>query len=275
MLSPLTLGTKTIGLVRFRCSGQLPLLGLATHREKEERMEYGFWASSMLLSFGLLSFAACKDKPPEASVPPRAAEATTEAVSDEPAPSNTKPESITLNVRRAFDQSPVAVQLLLPASWMEGSHDEVARLLPKSQPDEFHQTVLEIAEGNTSCEGTCDTEEVMANINAAHESFQKRLTTPNRNTGDATKDAYRAKVEVLEDAEEEGETYKRVFAAKVTCPDKGTIPCMPQLAARCYQYQEGQEYYLVATGKGPLAAEVSAWPEVMALCKGITLAGPK
>ncbi len=80
---------------------------------------------------------------------------------------------------------------------------------------------------------------------------------------------------MLEVSETEGGIYKRVFAAKVTCPGKGTVPCMPQLAARCFYYQEGAEYYLVATGKGPLAAEKTAWRELMALCEGLTFGPPE
>lgn len=37
----------------------------------------------------------------------------------------------------------------------------------------------------------------------------------------------------------------------------------------------GSDFYLVATGKGPLAAEKSAWPQLMALCKGLEFAAPQ
>lgn len=47
------------------------------------------------------------------------------------------------------------------------------------------------------------------------------------------------------------------------------------MAARCFHHQEGADFYLVATGKGPLAAEGSAWPQLMALCKGLAFAPAK
>jgi len=186
-----------------------------------------------------------------------------------------KPSSITVHVKRAFSEAAVAVKLSLPASWKEGDHDDVARLLPKVQPDEFFYTQLQISEGSTSCEGTCDKTQILANIKLGYDAYKARLETPNLNSGDPKKDAYRAKLDVFEDNEEsEGGLYKHVFAAKVTCPGKGDIPCSPQLGARCFYYQEGADYYLVASGKGPLAAENSAWPELVALCSSLTIVAP-
>jgi len=188
------------------------------------------------------------------------------------APTAISPSSpINLAVKRGFGKPPVVVQVTLPGGWTEGKHDEVVRLLPKVQPDRFHLTELQLGEGNASCQGPCDAKQIMANIIAVHESFRNRLATPNRNTGDPKKDDYRAKVEVLEDFENKGKEYRRVFSAKVTCPDKGAIPCMPRMAARCFFYEAGSDFYLVATGQGPLAAESVSWKQLMAICKGFAI----
>lgn len=229
-------------------------------------MMHGFRTSSILLLAGALAAtAACKGKGTGPAIHGSKKGGVKAAVAG-------KPSSIKLMVKRAFNKPPVAIRLALPADWTEGEHGEVVRLLPKTQPDKYK---LQIGEGNASCQGTCDAKQVMASIVAVAESFKQRLATPNRHTGDPKKDAYRAKVEVLVDTEHKGKMYRRIFGAKVTCPNKGTIPCMPQLAARCFHYQEGSDFYLVATGKGPLAAEKSAWPQLMALCKGLEFAVPK
>ncbi len=233
-------------------------------------MKYEFPVLFFLSLFGLLVLGSgCDRNKPVTSESAGAQEAVVQPVAvSKPVPA--MPSSISINVERAFGAPSIAVQLSLPATWMEGNHDDVARLLPKTQPDEFFQTILEVREGNTSCQGTCDSKQIRANIAGSYASYKKRLETPNLNTGDPQKDAYRAELHVLEDTASEGNIYKRVFAAKVTCPGKGAVPCVPRLAARCFYYQEGADYHLIATGSGPVVAENTAWPELMALCKGLT-----
>lgn len=162
-------------------------------------MAYRFQVLSFFSLFGLLVLGSgCDRNNPVTSESAGAQEAVVQPVAaSKPAPAT--PSSISINVERAFGAPSIAVQLSLPATWMEGNHDDVARLLPKTQPDEFFQTILEVREGNTSCQGTCDSKQVRANIAGSYASYKKRLETPNLNTGDPQKDAYRAELHVLED----------------------------------------------------------------------------
>ena len=211
------------------------------------------------------------EKAPAARTEP--APETPAATAPEPPPEPTAaaaPRQVTASVGSLFlsPETPtgaVDVRFTLPAGWAEA---------PAYGENRWGPEGVDLAFGfDAACNGNCHPAAIAGNLAKGFDGFKDSAARPNLNTGDPARDALRASVETLAEAELPS---GRLLALRVTYSKEimASGPYRPQLRMRCAWHTPGDSWYLTLDLRADLEPGEAALPALLDICRSVEALGP-